>query len=255
MDIQKYLENKKLWLLVILVLVILTLTTTYYGSTDIGDYADSARLFAGKYRADIRNSHSYVFGFFHAPYFFLFNNWLVFKISSLVFLLATVFSVYYIKNKDKRFLWLMLLSPAVWYMAPWINPIQIASLGMLWSWFFIQKYDESNGPRILLYSGIFLGLAWAFWNTILFLGFFLWAVFLMNKKLYHTITFFIGTMIGLMPLFLLDYSLFGFPFYTLIKTTMSNFVATLLGGIYGGSSSSFSVLNVVLLLLTIPLFF
>ena len=40
--------------IIFLLLVLLTLLTSYYGSTDVGDYADVAKYFSGKYsQADI----------------------------------------------------------------------------------------------------------------------------------------------------------------------------------------------------------
>jgi len=125
------LKNKSV-IAVILILVIITISTNYYGSTDTGDYSDSAKYFSGKYDAKIRNSHSYLFGYLHYPYIKFFDNFLIFKITSVLFLILIVISVYHISKKNKMALWLTLLSPVIWYMAPWINPIQLTSLMLLY---------------------------------------------------------------------------------------------------------------------------
>src|SRR3989338_7079354 len=79
-------ENQAIALLII-GLIALTLLTSYFGSTDIGDYSDVAKYFSGDYNAKIRSSHSYLLGFVHAPFVGFFGNFVIFKITSLIFLI------------------------------------------------------------------------------------------------------------------------------------------------------------------------
>ncbi len=256
-NMEKILYSKKAMFIIIAILFIVTLFTNYYGSTDIGDYADSAKYFAGDYSAKIRNSHSYLFGFIHAPLLKIYPNFIWFKITSLIFIFGIIYSVYYMSNKNKKALWLILLSPAVWYMAPWINPIQLASLCLLWAWYFIYKYDKTDKLRYLIYSGILVGFGWAVWNTILFFGIFLTLAFLFNRKFSHMLYFWIFVFIGLLPNLILDHFIFNFAFYTVIKTTLSNILATFLGGIYENSKYSLSnkIIPLILIIITIPFSF
>lgn len=242
--------------LILLALIILTFLTTYYGSNDIGDYADTAKFFAGKYSAKIRNPHNNDFGFVHAPFVKLTSNFISFKITSLIFLFLIIISVYMI-TKDKKSLWIMLLSPIVWYMAPWISPIQIASLLFLWCYYFIDKYDRTNKLPYLIYSGIFGGLSWNFWNSTLYFGVFLTLAFLYNKKLTHLFLFIIFIFIGMIPHFILDYQLFNFPFYNLIKGLGSLALLTSAGGIYSvaGEHLGIKLLKILLVFLAIPIYF
>ena len=53
-------------------------------------------------------------------------------------------SIYYISGKDRKTLLLIVTAPIFWYMAPFINPIQIASLFFLWGYYFISKYDKKE---------------------------------------------------------------------------------------------------------------
>ncbi|PIN95910.1 hypothetical protein COU56_00560 [Candidatus Pacearchaeota archaeon CG10_big_fil_rev_8_21_14_0_10_31_9] len=119
MDKQNKLTRNEIIIFVVVfsLLVLLTIFTRFYGTTDIKDYSDVSKFLAGDYSAKIRSSHSYLFGFVHSPLVNLFGNFIVFKITSLVFLLLLIFSVYYISGKNKKSLWLMLLSPIVWYVA------------------------------------------------------------------------------------------------------------------------------------------
>jgi len=131
-------------LFVILILLSLSLLTKYNGSTDIGDYADTAKFFSGYYQAKIRTSHSYLYGLLFFPLVKLTKSVLVFKLASVIFLLLLMMSLYYMSNRNKKVLLLILISPIIWYLAPWISPIPLSSLLFLWGYYFIQKYDENN---------------------------------------------------------------------------------------------------------------
>ena len=246
---------EKSFLIVIAMLILITILTSYYGSIDIGDYADVAKFFAGKYSADIRGSHSYLYGYLHSPLVYIFGSFFIFKITSLIFLILIIYSVYSITGKSKRSSWLILLSPAVWYIAPWINPIQLASLFLLWGWYFIVRYNKYLKIKSLLYSGIFLGLGLAVWDTILFIIIFLIIPFLFDKKVSHLFYFFIFILIGLVPRLILDQLLFNFPFYTIIKSSLGT-IANIFGGIYGSSGHTpKNIINLISVFLAIPLCF
>jgi hypothetical protein len=164
--------------------------------------------------------------------------------------------MYTISRKDKRVLWMTLLSPIIWYMAPWINPIQIASIFLLWSWYNINLYHRDGQIRCLVYSGILTGLGWAFWDTILYFTVILGVCFLFDKKSWHGAIYIVAVFAGLLPRLLLDQYLFNFAFFTTIKTFLSGF-ANLFGGIYnkdyGHSPITLSIL--IPFLLSVPLVF
>ena len=234
LEILNIVKSNKLIAMLFIILIVLTLTTSYYGSSDIGDYADVAKFFASEYQAKIRSSHSYMLGFVHAPFVALTGNFIIFKITSLIFLILLIYSLYIISGKNKKTFWLSLVSPVVWYMAPWINPIQIASLLLLWAYYYIDKYNNENSLRYLIYSALLIGLGWAFWDTILYFGILLAISFLYNKKSLHLFYYAVFILIGLIPRLILDQILFNFAFYTSIKTFISGYV-NLVGGIYGAS--------------------
>ena len=248
--------NNKLIILIVIVLILITFLTKYYGSTDIGDCSDVAKFFAGKYNADIRRSHSYLFGYILSPFVKIFNSFIFFKISSLLFLFLIIYSVYILSSKDKRTLFLILLSPVIWYMAPWISSIQIASFLFLWSYYFIRKYNSTEKLKYLLYSGILIGLGWAFWDTVLYFGIFLILSFLYNKKVSHVLLILFAIFIGLIPRLILDQLLFNFAFLTTIKTFVSGFISLFFQGIYAKSGfTTKNFLTLISIFLSIPLYF
>ena len=251
------LKKPKSLAILMLGLVVITFLTKYYGTTDIGDYSDTSRYFAGIYAADIRSSHSYLYGFIHSPLVGLFGNYFVFKITSLIFLLGIVYSVYQITGKDRRALVLIVVSPVVWYMAPWINPIQLASLCLLWAYYFMARYEKTSGIKYAVYAGIFIGLGAALWDTIVFFGGFLVLAYMFNKKFSHLLIVIIAITMGLLPRLILDYFIFNFPFFSLLKS----FFGTLTNAFFLGRGTTYtsrSINNIIffaLVFLSIPIYF
>lgn len=247
---------KKNWVILTLLtlLVSITLLTTYEGSTDVGDYSDVAKYFSGSLNSDIRSSHSYLYGFLVSPLISLFNNFIVLKILSLIFLLLLVCSVYLISGKNKKAFWLILLSPIIWYMAPWINSIQLSSLLFLWAYFFIKKYDKSEKIRFLILSGILIGLSLGFWDGLLFIAIIFTISFLYNKKFYHLFLFSIFLLIGLLPKLILDNSLFNFAFIGILRYLSGMITAIFFQGIYNHMGSLTSFVAYLAILIFLPLF-
>ncbi len=248
-------KNNKVILVIFLALVLMTLLTSYYGSTDIGDYLDVAKFFSGDYQADIRSSHSYLYGYLSSFLFALGAPIFIFKLTSLIFLFLMIYSVYRINHKSKKTFYLALLSPVVWYLAPWINPIQLASLLLLWSYYFIKKSEEFNKSRNIIISGVLLGFSFAIWDSMLFFGAFFLLAFFFNRKLSFSILFLAAFFIGLAPRLLLDYSLFNFPFYSILKSLFGT-VTNIFGGIYNSQGHTAKTFVTLLsIFLAVPIYY
>jgi len=172
-EFEKMKDKNHIIYIVIFLFIAISLLTQFSWSSDKEDYSDVAKFFAGDYSAKIRTSHSYLFGYLHTPFVDATNSFIFFKISSLIFLLLIVYSVYWINGKDKRSMWLMLLSPIIWYMGPMTNPIQMASLIFLWAYYFIDKYNGCEKLKYLIYSGILVGFGSAIWDPIFSFWFFI----------------------------------------------------------------------------------
>tara|TARA_Y100000034_G_scaffold133798_1_gene200360 strand:- start:473 stop:1918 length:1446 start_codon:yes stop_codon:yes gene_type:complete len=244
-------------LVVIVLLFIISLVTPYYGSTDVDEYAGSAKFFAGMYNADIRASHSMFFGFVHAPLVLAFGSFLGIKIVNLIILSLIIFSVYWISGKDKRALFLILASPLIWYMGPWINPIQIAGLLFLWGFFFMEKFDKDGKMNYVIYSGILIGLAGVFWNTVIYIFVFLLIAFFYNRNVNSVVVFALSFIVGLLPLFIFEQYMFGFFLFSITKTVASNVMASVSGGgIYSGQEllRTSALVGYLAFLVMVPLF-
>lgn len=235
------------------VLFAISLLTNYAGTTDIKDYADTAKLFSGQYQAKLRSNHSLLYGIIFSPLIKLTQSFIFIKLASILWIFLLILSVYYISNKNKKTLLLFIATPIIWYLAPWISPIQLSSLLFLWGYFFIRKYEEKGKLRNLFYSGLFVGLAWAFWDAVVYFAPFLAISFLYNKKLSHFIYFFIFVFIGIAPKLLMDQILFSFAFFGILRYFLACVSSLFYGGIYG-QTMYYSPIRTIIVLLFFPFY-
>lgn len=252
---------KKTWLIILITALLLFLIAALVAPksvldlTDVKDYTDTAKFFAGDYAAKQRSAHSELYGLMLAPYAKLTNSFFLIKLSSAFFLSLLIFSVYYISKKNKKTLLLFVTLPIIWFLAPWICPIPLASLCILWAYFFIKKFEEKEKIKHLVYSGLLIGLASAFWDTALYLSVFFAIAFLYNKKFYCSWIFFISLIAGILPRLLMDQIFHGFLFYSILKHISAVFSFTLYGGMYGGEFNSSYLLSLIIFALFLPLCF
>ncbi|MFH1431155.1 MAG: hypothetical protein ABIG37_01665 [Nanoarchaeota archaeon] len=252
-QVKKFEKNWIIISLVIALLFLLCILTKFYGVSDVGDYSDIAKFFAGKYSAKLRTSHPISYGLMHTPFLKIMDSFIFLKLSSVLWLSLIIISVYYISNKNKKTLLLILTTPVIWYMSPYISPIPLTCFLFLWSYYFIKKYDEKQELKHLLYSGLLIGVAWIFWEAVTYFAFALVITFLLNKKLSHSIYFVLALLVGVFPKLLIDYIFFGFPFYSILKHFFSVIAFSFYGSIYGQTENR-SLLALLPTLLIIPIY-
>ncbi len=248
-------NNVKIIIITIILLLLLVILTRYNRSSDIGDYTDVAKFFAGNLQAKLRTSHPVAYSLIHVPFVKLAQSFLPLKISSVLWLSLLILSVYYISNKNRKTLLLFITTPAFWFMAPWIGPVQLAALLFLWAYFFINKYDELGKLKYLVYSGLLIGFAWIFWEAVTYFAVLMIIVFLYNKKTSHFFLFILMLFMGVIPKLIIDYVLFGFPFYSIAKHFFSVIAFSFYGSIYGQTEPrGFFILLPTLLMIPIYIF-
>jgi len=247
-------SNNLILIATFIFLFLITIFTHFIGSTDVGDYTDVAKFFSGEYNAKIRSSHSYFYGFMSSPFVKLTGNFFGMKVITLLWLFLLMLSIYYISGKDRKTLLLIVTAPIFWYMAPFINPIQISSLLFLWGYYFIKKYNDEGNLKFLFYSGLFVGLAWVFWDTILYFLVILAFSFLYDKKTSNFFYFLLFVFIGLMPRLILDQVLFNFAFFSILKSFSGGIVNSLWPGIIGSGHTPKTFVNIFSVAIILPLF-
>ena len=248
-------NSNKILLIFVILLILISIITQYSGHIDVQEYGSVSKFFSGSYKADIRSSHSMLYSFLQSPLVYLFQSIFVMKLISLIFLVLIIISVYYISEKDKKTLFLLFVSPIIWYSAPWITPISISGFLFLWGYFFLNKYNNNLKPIYLIYSGLLFGLSWTMWNTVLYILFFLVICFFYNRNINHLFIFLFFIFLGLSPLLIFDQIIYGMFFYSILRHFTGVFVVTLYGSIYSGvTRASRSLLPIITFLLFVPFF-
>jgi hypothetical protein len=239
-----------------LVLLFLLVSLSYPGDlihvTDLYDYSDTARIFAGDYKAKERSSHSILYGFLLSPLVKLTGNFLLIKFMSLLWLFILILIIYYKSGKKRKSLFLMLLSPLVWYMSPWLSPLPLVYLLFTLSYLFIDKFNKDGTYRNLIYSALLLGLASSLWDPALYFSIIFLFSFFYDHKLHLSISFLFFIFIGIIPKLILDAVVFNFAFYGIIKHFLSTLSFGFFKGIYGEYTSTF--LATILTFLFIPVY-
>lgn len=247
-------SNKNLIICTTLLLILIAAFTVpgdLLDATDVKDYSDTAKFFAGDYSAKLRTSHSVLYGLLLSPYVKIVNSYFFLKFSSTLFLVLIILSLYYLSGKKRETLLLGISLPLIWYMSPWVSPLPLVALLFLWGYFFINKFEESGKVNNLIYSGLLIGLAGAFWDTAFYFSFIFLIAFLYNKKFYYSLFFLIAVFVGMLPNFIVDYSIFGFPFYSKLKHISAVFAFAFYGGNYGQGFPS-DLFSKILVLLFVP---
>jgi len=249
-----YASNRNLIIYTTLILILIatfTVPKDLLDATDVKDYSDTAKFFAGDYSANLRTSHSVLYGLLLSPYVKIVDSYFFLKFSSTFFLVLIILSLYYLSGKKKETLLLAITLPLIWYMSPWVSPLPLVALLFLWAYVFIKKFDEEGKIKNLLYSGLLIGLAGAFWDTAFYFSFIFLITFLYNKKFYYSLFFLTAVFVGMLPNFIVDYIIFEFPFYSKLKHISAVFAFAFYGGIYGQGFPT-DLFSKILVLLFVP---
>ncbi len=251
-------KDYQIILTTIILLGIIVLITVPWGLldvTDLSDYSDTAKYFAGDYQASHRTTHSMLYGLMLSPYVKLTHSFQIIKFASVFWLSLIILSLYYISKKNRKTLILFVTFPLVWYLAPWLSPVPISALLFLWAYHFLKKFDLNHNFRFIIYSGLSIGIASSFWDSSLYFGIIFLISFFYNKELYLSWLFIISLIIGLLPKLLADYIIFGSPIYGLLKFFGALISFGFYGGIYSQGYSSPHLLYFLEALTFVPFYF
>lgn len=254
----KKLKNKSIIIIsaILLVLVVaLTVPHDLLDATDVKDYSDTAKFFAGEYQAKHRAAHSVLYGLLLSPYVKIVDSFFLVKLASVFWLILVIISVYFISGRDRRALMFIVLSPVLWYMAPWLSPVPIVSLLFLWAYYFLDKFEKLGKIKHVIYAGLLIGLASSVWDSALYFSFIFLIAFFYDKKFYAVWIFLISIFVGLLPRLIVDQIFFGFAFYGILKNFFALLSFALYGGVYEGIYSVFGFGGYIVLLIFIPYYF
>ncbi len=237
------------------ILAIITVPADLLDATDVKDYSDTAKFFSGEYKAKHRAAHSITYGLLLSPYVKIADSFFLIKLASVFWLILTIISVYCISGRNRKALLLIILSPLVWYMAPWLSPVPAVSLLFLWAVYFLNKSEEDNKYAIIIYAGLLIGLSASLWDSALYFGPIFLISFFYNKKFYTVWMFIIGFVLGLLPRLIIDQIFFNFALYSILKNFFALLSFALYGGVYEGIYSVLGYAGYLTLLIFIPYYF
>jgi len=211
---RKY-EVYVLFILFIIILLIYCIFSTKFCFTDICEYVNLSKDFAGFNKTNIYLIHSVSYGLFLSLFLRIFPYLLTLKIISSLFLILDAYLLYKLTN-NKKVLWLWIFSPLVYYMSIVISPILASSSCLLLSYYFLKRYENENKKVYFVISALSLGLVGIFRTS----GFVIIALFMLiffyNKKFKEFFYYLILVLIVLSFQLLIDYILFGIPFYSIL---------------------------------------
>ena len=255
--IKKFNDSIVILMAVFLMFLLVLVTVPYdlLDVTDLNDYSDTAKFFAGEYRAKHRSTHSIFYGAMLSPYIELTKSFSLIKFAPVFWIILTILSIYYISKKNRKTLLLFLTCPLVWYLGPWLTPVLPSGFLFLWAYYFMKKFDSDEKLKYIIYSALTTGIASAFWDTSLYFALIFMAVFLYDKKFYFSWIFLLSLFIGLIPRLLIDFLVFGSPFYGIIKNTGALVIFALYGGAYSQGYSTIELFRIIDALIFIPFFF
>ncbi|MDO8509364.1 MAG: hypothetical protein Q7S27_06815 [Nanoarchaeota archaeon] len=254
----RYLNNVHIILItssLLFLIAFFTVPSDILDATDVKDYSDTAKFFAGEYNAKHRAAHSIVYGLLLSPYVKLAESFAIIKLASAFWLVLLIISIYYISGKNRKALLLIIFSPLVWYMSPWLSPVPIVSLLFLWAYFFLNKLEQEEKNKYVIYSGILIGLASSLWDSALYFSFIFLCSFFYNRKFKQTWLFALSIIIGLMPRLIIDQIFFNFAFYGILKNFLALISFALFGGVYDDIYSVFNIGGYIIILIFIPIYF
>jgi hypothetical protein len=244
--------KKEVWWIIIfaVVLVMFSLFSTKIHFHDTLEYITIAKHFAGIKNVNLFSGHSLVYPAFISIFLKIWASFSMIKLVNALWLfLISLTMVFWLKNK-KAFI-LFVFSPLLWHMSIQTAPVLPASFFFLLSFIFFQKKKIRYN---LTYSGIFLGLACAFYTPMLLISFFFILVYFWKKDFSEFFKYAVFLFIGFLPRILLDWYLFNNPLYSLIRYGGDNFIITL--GLHPGINplNIFANLEVFLIVVAISPF-
>jgi hypothetical protein len=145
--------------------------------------------------------------------------------------------------KNKKAFFIFAFSPLIWYVSIQTTPILPASFFIFMAYLLLKKEDIKYN---LFYSGAFLGLACAIYDSVIMIAPFFIIAFFWNRKFRTLLGFSIFLTIGIIPRLALDFYLFKMPLYSLIRFFGANAVVSL--GLHS-TTSNFSLFSNPLILL------
>ncbi len=208
-------------LVFIVALSLFSLLSTKVLFTDVPQYANTAKEFAGLAVSKVRNFSAWLYPLFLGQFLEAFPSLFTLQFLNFIWLAADALLLYHMAKKKEVFL-LFAFSPLAWIMAPWINPILPVSFFLLLSYYLLKQYEQSKKIVYFITSGLSLGLVSALWWPGTYLALLFIFSFFYRQKLSTAILYSIPVVLAASIRLLIDSYYFGFPLFSTIRGIGSN---------------------------------
>ncbi|MBU0894636.1 MAG: hypothetical protein KKF48_03320 [Nanoarchaeota archaeon] len=228
-------------------LVLFAVFSTKIGFHDSYEYINIAKNFAGIKNINLFSGHALIYPALISLFLKVWPSFIMLKIVNIlwVFLIGVVL-LFWLKNKTAFILFAF--SPLTWYVSIQTTPVLPATFVFLLSFIFFYKKDSKHR---LLYSGLFLGIACAFYTPMILIGTIFILVYFWKNSFVNVVKYVVAIFIGFLPRGIQEYYLFKMPFYSLIRYFGNNFMVFLgLNPLTKGINflSNFWILSIVVLI-------
>lgn len=198
-------------------------TNIRLAETDADDYLGVAKGIHDFNNKDlispIRGGHSWGYGIILFFILKISYSLTAVKIFNFLLLLFTGLFVYLTTKKTSPFI-LFVFSPIFWVSSYNITPIMVSAFLLVLFYYSLKKFSDSEKVSYLILGCFLLGLSSLFWIQIILVGPILILILLFDKKSKYLIIGFLSFAGGFLPNSLLEYFLFKFPFFSIIRSAL-----------------------------------
>ena len=209
-------------------LIVFTFMSEKILYSDVPQYLAVGKEFAEISHAKVRNTPGWLYGWFIGKVLDVFPYLNAVKVLNLIWYLLALLLLFFMVKKSEVLL-LYLISPLVWYLAPWINPLPLISLLLLIAYYLFYKDNLIS----LILGGLVLGLATAIWWPAFYFSVFFFVSFLYDRKFWNVILILISFLITFSIRVIFDWYYFSMPFFSILRGFGSN-LSFLVGEAPGG---------------------
>ncbi|MEA3329283.1 MAG: hypothetical protein U9Q06_00885 [Nanoarchaeota archaeon] len=229
-------KNYYLILIFGLFLILFATLSSKVGFHDSYEYITMAKNLAGIKNLNVFSTHSM---FYPAVISLFLKIWPTLTMIKLVntFWLFAIGLVFLFWLKNKQAFLIFAFSPLTWFMSIQTTPVLPASFFLLLAYIFLKKDCIKYNK---LYSGFFLGVCSAVYTPMILVSVIFILVYFWSAKISEVVTYLLVLSLGILPRFVLDFYLFGNPFYSFIRYTGTNILISM--GI-NPTISSLGILN------------
>lgn len=183
---------------------------------DTHEYITAVKELSGNGNIAVYSTHPLLYPYIVSLFAKVWPSLITIKLLNITWLILTA-ALLWNFSKNKKLLVLWAFSPLVWWLSPQFTPVLPATFFITLSFLCFKQWEETKKKKPFMISAISAGLSIAIYTpAVIVLSFFVLAFFY-DKKFLYLLYYIALAIIGFIPILILDYILFGIPFYSIIR--------------------------------------